>query len=413
MTLAELRKKRSGTIKSMDTLVDGASAEDRDLTAEEQTQYDTMMTDQASMKTQIERMEAQESLNHEMDKPTSKPFHIGAGIKDNENMDKTGFESFGDFISAVASQDIERLESYDMRTQDSSTGSEGGFLIPTQFQEQIMQVSLEQSIVRERATVIPAGTSPDAGIDIPYLDQSNGLSGGLKFSWTNDDDEKPDAGKVNLRMLNLKPEEVSGTWTVPNKTLRNTSALAPLMMQLFGRAYTEEENNSLLFGNGVGKPHGALMGGAVFEVLRAASGKISYKDTIDILKRRIPGENGYVWLSTLDTEAELALLQDAAGQYIYKPTAGETLPSILHGRPNIVNQYSPQLGQAKDLSLVDLSKYIIKDGAGMMIDISTHSEFKSAKTVFRFINNIDAGSWVKDKIKLKNGLLTSPFITLK
>lgn len=415
-TIAQLRKIRAEKIKAMQNIVDNASAEDREMNDEEIAQYDGLKAEAGSMKDEIDRRVELEEMNKDLGEPASKPiesFNKGDNTPDDKNMDETGFESFGDFVGAIAAGDHDRLADYDFRGQDSATGSEGGFLIPTQFQEEIMQVALQQSIVRERATVIAAGAQPDAAMDIPYLDQQDGLSGGISFSWSNDTQTKQNTGNATLKMLNLKPEEVSGIWTVPNKTLRNTSALSSLMMQLFGRAYVEEENNVLLFGNGVGKPLGALMGSGVIKVTRGTASHVEYADTLGMMSKRIPGENGYVWLHTLDTETDLAKLKNEEGQYIYKRTAGEGMPDILHGLPSILNQYSPALGNENDLSLVDLSKYIIKDGAGIMIDISTHSDFKSAQTTFRFINNIDAGSWVKNKVKLKNGLLTSPFISLK
>ncbi len=51
-------------------------------------------------------------------------------------------------------------------------GASGGFAIPPQFRETLLQVTPQQSIVRPRAQVIPAGSPPDAPVTMPALDQT-------------------------------------------------------------------------------------------------------------------------------------------------------------------------------------------------------------------------------------------------
>lgn len=419
MNIEQLRKLRAMKIKAMEALNNKAKEELRDFEDGEQKEYEALNNTQKSLKAQIERELELQALDVEMSEPTSEPIinkeiHVSKNIADNQDKDETGFENFGDFVGAIYNQDREKLKNVEYKNASSDTGSEGGFLIPTTFQKQILQHSISESIVRPRATVIPATSgTPDAPIEIPYLDQSNDLNGGVKFHWTNDSDEKKETGEVKLKLMNLTPQEVSGTWTVPNKMLRNISALSPLMMKLFGRAYIAQENQVFLFGDGVGKPKGIFNSKALAQVTRKTAKKIAYEDILAMASKRVPNENGYVWLLTLDTEAELAKLQDGDGQFILKTSAKEDFSKILHGMSEIVNGYSPSLGNVNDLALLDFSKYIIKDGAGMMIDVSSHAEFKKSQTVFRFINNLDADTWVQNKIKLNNKLEVSPFIALK
>ena len=90
--LAKLKASRASKIEAMQALLNSASAENRELTAEETTQYDTLMAEQNSLKAQIERAEVQANLNKEMTDHTSKPAHVVAAtnFEDAELVDDKG-----------------------------------------------------------------------------------------------------------------------------------------------------------------------------------------------------------------------------------------------------------------------------------------------------------------------------------
>ncbi|MEC8056733.1 MAG: hypothetical protein VX136_06305 [Pseudomonadota bacterium] len=74
MTLTELIEKRSNTVNQMKAIADKATAENRDLTAEENTQFDTLKNEERSIQKQIDRTEYLRSL--ERSAPAD---HIGDG----------------------------------------------------------------------------------------------------------------------------------------------------------------------------------------------------------------------------------------------------------------------------------------------------------------------------------------------
>lgn len=74
MTLTELIEKRSNTVNQMKAIADKATAENRDLTAEESTQFDTLKNEERSIQAQIDRVEYLRSLERAV--PAD---HIGDG----------------------------------------------------------------------------------------------------------------------------------------------------------------------------------------------------------------------------------------------------------------------------------------------------------------------------------------------
>ena len=63
MNLKALMALRANKVAEMQSLLDGATAENRELTAEETARYDNLMSEQNKLKDQISRVEAQEKLN--------------------------------------------------------------------------------------------------------------------------------------------------------------------------------------------------------------------------------------------------------------------------------------------------------------------------------------------------------------
>jgi HK97 family phage major capsid protein len=73
----------------------------------------------------------------------------------------------------------------------------------------------------------------------------------------------------------------------------------------------------------------------------------------------------------------------------------------------------PTLGTKGDLSLVDFSYYLIKDGYGVAIDASPHVYFQTNKTMIKAFNNVDGSPWLTAPIVLRDGSTqVSPFVVL-
>lgn len=298
--------------------------------------------------------------------------------------------------------------------QRMDTGSAGGFLIPQQFRQQIMAVAAEGSIVRSRATVIPAGSPPDAEITMPALDQTGSapenMFGGVSVSWIAEGGAKPETD-ADFRQISLKPNEVAGHIVLTDKALRNSAALGAFVAQVLPSALGQAEELAFISGDGVGKPKGFRVSAARYSQARASGGNITYADLVNMLSRLLG--NG-VWIISKAAMPEIAQIQDnsggspGVGAYVFNPTM-----NTLFGLPVIwIQRGAAALGAEGDVSLADLSYYLIKDGSGPFIAASEHVHFTSNKTVVKAFTNVDGDCWLTEPFTGEDGREYSPFVVL-
>ena len=325
------------------------------------------------------------------------------------------FESFGEFMHAA------RFEPNDQRLQygaamDMSTGSAGGFAVPRQFRDELLMASADEALVRPRATVIPAGSPPDAGVDIPALEQgvSQNVYGGVEVDWIAEGGTKP-LTDAKIRQVALTPYEVAGHLVITDKLLRNWGAAGPLIEKLFRGAIAGAEDYAFLFGNGSGKPLGALAAANAAKITpaRKTNNKIAWEDILkmDEAFKSTGGEG--VYIVSRKAMTEIKQIADGDGRFVWQASAREGAPATLNGRPCFQRDELPALGTLGDIALVDFSAYLIKDGSGPFVDASPHVHFTSNKTVIKAFWNVDGQPWLAGPMKTVGGDTVSPFVVLK
>ncbi|WP_206430481.1 phage major capsid protein [Sphingomonas sp. ABOLG] len=428
--LAALRAQRNTLVATMRGMINAAETENRDFTAEETAAYDEHQAVLASLTTRIDRLvgiETAEAAGAAVTQAVSRRQGITPPPGPHGRRE---FESLGEFMAAVrfnpndqrlnfvegvGSQGEDGTEiGAELRMDDHQTG--GGFLVPTQFRQEIMRVQEQDALVRPRANVIPAGSPPDAALTIPALDQSgagpNNIFGGVQVQWIEEGGDKPETD-VNLRSITLEPKEVAGTIVVTDKMLRNWQAASSFLENLLRGAVTQAEDYAFLRGDGVGKPLGAINSPAMFLVNRRTAGQVTYLDLLDMVSHLLMrGGTAPVWSMPQGALVQIATLQDPEGRYIWKPDARDGFAGTLLGYPVRWNNRAPVLGTKGDITLVDWSQYLIKDGSGPFVAASEHVLFRQNKTVIKIFWNVDGKPWLTAPIREENGWQVSPFVGL-
>jgi HK97 family phage major capsid protein len=277
-----------------------------------------------------------------------------------------------------------------------------------------MSVDAQAPVIRNRATVIPAGDPPDAEIAMPALDQSaaENMFGGVSVTWTGEGQTMTETD-ASLKEIKLTPNEVTAYITVTNKLLRNWQAAGPVLQSLMRGAVTAAEDYQFLRGNGVSKPQGIIGSGAEIAYNRAGASAIAYADVVGMLARA-RSLAGLTWIASGTTIPQLANIRDTGNNNLFIMNASVGVPSTLMGIPLIFNERSPALGAKGDLILADLSYYLIKDGSGPFVEASEHVRFTSNKTVIKIVWNVDGKLWLNAPIPLEGSSsnTVSPVVTL-
>jgi HK97 family phage major capsid protein len=94
---------------------------------------------------------------------------------------------------------------------------------------------------------------------------------------------------------------------------------------------------------------------------------------------------------------------------MYPPTPG---PAVMKGRPIVWAEQASQLGTVGDITLADLSTYILVDG-GIRPAISADARFLNDEWVFRFTLRVDGAPAYASAITPYSGSASkSPYVTL-
>jgi HK97 family phage major capsid protein len=300
--------------------------------------------------------------------------------------------------------------------------AEGGFMVPEEFRSQIMQLAMEKSVVRPRATIIPMG-SPR--VHIPSIDETSRVSsvfGGVVVYRTEEGAELTES-QAAFSSIKLDVTKQTALAHVPNELIRDWGAFGAFIDATLPAAMGFYEDIDFLSGNGAGAPLGALHGNntaliAVAAESGQAASTIVWQNVIKMYARMLPSSlDTAVWVASPDTFAELATmaLNVGTGGSAVWLTDGRGRPVLtLLGNPVIMSEKAPAvLGTQGDLSFVDFSMYLVGDYQTMTIDSSPHVKFTSDKTTFRAIARNDGRPWLTSAITPHNNSASlSPFVQL-
>jgi len=425
VSLNALRERSAALHAKMTAIIQKAEAEDRDLTAEEQAEFDSMKAERAGLTVRIERAQDLAASEVALDRTVPAAARQGGFVRAGGPEARREFESFGEFMHAVRfnpnDQRLNFVEGAGANAADLSAelrmdnDTQGGFMVPTQLRSQIMRVEPQEALVRPRANVIPAGSPPDAGVTMPALDQTGSnpanMYGGVTVNWIGEGEEKPETD-AKLREVSLLPHEVAGFVTVTDKLLRNWQAADSFLRGLLGGAVNAAEDYAFLRGDGVGKPLGVINAGATKFVNRATANTITYADLVNMVAVQLMRGGSPVWSMPQSALPKIAMLKDEADNLIWHANAREGFAGDLLGYPVRWNNRSPALGSKGDVILADWAQYLIKDGSGPFVAASEHVKFTSNKTVIKIFWNVDGTPWLTAPIKEENGYEVSPFVGL-
>jgi HK97 family phage major capsid protein len=410
--LKELREKLAKAIERMDALLNTADAEKRNLNEAEEKEFSELDASLPVIKADIAKREKIEDEKAAMSQ-TRRSIPIPAATKRAE--DPKEFKTLGEFLHSVRfAPNDPRLENLESRGSSMGVGAEGGFAVPTQFRETLLQVTPQQAIFRPRATIIPAGSPPDSEVSMPALNQgaAQNMYGGVTVQWIGEGDTKPETD-MRIKEIKLKPHEVAGHIIVTDKLLRNWGAAEAVLSAQLRLAVTGAEETAFYNGNGVARPLGILSSPARININRAVANQIAYADVVGMYARLRQGMSP-VWIASQTCIPQLATIADASSANLWIQNAAAGMPPSLMGIPVLFHERSVALGTAGDLVLADLSYYLIKDGSGPFVMASEHVYFTSNRTVIKVFWNVDGSPWLNEPIPLEGSAANtvSPFVVL-
>lgn len=352
----ELREKRAKAWEAAKKFLDAKRTADGFVSAEDAAAYDRMEADVVNLGKEIERLERQTAIDAELARATSTPItNQPNGRIDGEV--KTG-RATEEYKRAFWNGMRNRI-SYDVQNALSiGTDSEGGYLVPDEYEKKLVESLQDEVFFRSLATVIRT-SSGDRKIPI--------VTSKGEAAWIDEEGQFPESddsfGQTSIGAYKL------ATMIKVSDELLNDSVfnIEQYISKEFGRRIGAKEEEAFFVGDGQGKPIGLFntTGGAETGVT-AATVSITFDDVMDLYySLRAPYRNKASWLLNDSTVKAIRKLKDGNGNYIWQPSVREGEPDRILNRPYRTSIYVPELAEGKRvMAFGDYSYYWIADRQG-------------------------------------------------
>ena len=357
MTILELREKRAKAWEAAKAFLDSHRTDKGVLSAEDDATYSRMEQEITDLGNEISRMERLEALDAQMKKPVNQP--LTGKPMSSRTIERTGRASdeyrtsFWDMMRSKAP-----LPSVVNALQEG-TDSEGGYLVPDEYERTLVEALEEENVFRQLAKVIRT-SSGDRKIPVvatkgtaSWIDEEG--------AYTESDDS---FGQVSIGAYKV------GTMIKVSEELLNDSVfdLESYIAKEFARRIGAKEEEAFFTGDGSGKPLGilAVTGGAQTGVTAASSTAVTADELMDLFySLKSPYRKKAVWVLNDSTIKAVRKLKDSTGQYLWQPSLVAGTPDTLLGRPVKTSAYMPVIAAgAKTIAFGDFSYYWIADRQG-------------------------------------------------
>jgi HK97 family phage major capsid protein len=404
-------------ISAMESMLLKAKAENRGFTADEETQY-------AALDASLQSV-AQSPV------PT---FAGGKGqmvtsIKNREE-DKP-WANFGEQLMAVKAAATPG-GSIDPRLNikaaasgaNESNPSDGGFLVMPEFSSEILKRAYETGVLASRVRKIPL-TSGN-GMKINGIDESSRANGsrwgGIQSYWENEADTAT-ASKPKFRQMELSLNKLLGVCYATEELLQDAAALESVISQGFSEEFSFRIDDAIMNGSGAGQPLGFMKSGALVTAAKEAgqaAGTIKLENILKMWSRCWGrSRQNAIWLINQDIEPQLytmSLAVGTGGVPVYMPANGVSGSpySTLFGRPVVPIEQANTVGTTGDITLADLSQYLMLDKGSIKSDVSVHVRFLYDECTFKFTYRVDGEPmWNVPLTPFKGSNTLSPFVALQ
>ena len=357
MTILELREKRAKAWEAAKAFLDSHRNDKGILSAEDDAAYTRMEQEITDLGKEIARLERQEALDAELNRPVNKPL-TGKPMNGKEEA-KTGRaadeyrQNFWNMMRSKAPMPSV------VNALQIGTDSEGGYLVPDEYERTLVEALEEENIFRQLAKVIQT-SSGDRKIPVVA---SKGTASWIdeEGAYTESDDS---FGQVSIGAYKL------GTMIKVSEELLNDSVfdLESYIAREFARRIGTKEEEAFFTGDGTGKPLGILAasGGAETGVTAASATAVTADELMDLFySLKSPYRKNAVWILNDSTIKAIRKLKDNNGQYLWQPSLVAGTPDTILGRPVKTSAYMPAIAAgAKTIAFGDFSYYWIADRQG-------------------------------------------------
>lgn len=280
-------------------------------------------------------------------------------------------EAFGKFLRKGVDDGLGKLQAKALQISEEP---DGGFAVPVELDQNIIQLLRNSTPMRQVCNVIQLGT--------PEYRKLVSI-GGAGSGWVGETDERPQTNTPKLAQITPHWGEIYANPQATQQMLDDVffNAESWLADEL-ATEFSEKENLAFTSGNGEKKPKGLLAYataatadgtrpfGTFQHIETAGAGAIGGDDIVTFaFKLKTGYQQNAGWMLNRNALANLMILKDGEGNYLWRPGLTEGLPATLAGFGFTVNDDMPNIAAgAKPIAFGDFRRgYTITDRIGTRV----------------------------------------------
>lgn len=355
MNIVEMREKRTKLWATMEGFLDTHRNDMGVLSAEDDAVYANMEKEFEALSNEIRRQERRDAHEAELSKPVNKPITekpANAPKADGVGRASNAYkEDFGLHL---------RGRALVHNVLSTTPDEDGGFLVPLEFEREIVRALDEENVIRRLAKVVT--THHERKIPVAL--------GHSVAQWTTENsaytESNPTFGQKQIDAYKL-----TDLCRVSVELLKDsTFDIEAYLRQEFARAFGIAEEEAFCVGNGTTQPTGIFTAnGGTVGVTAASATAITVDEIISLVHAlKAPYRKNAKFLMNDATVALLRKLKDQNGQYLWQPSVQAGTPDRLLGYEIYTSPYVP-VAQAGALTIAfgDFKNYWIGDRAGRTV----------------------------------------------
>ena len=302
--------------------------------------------------------------------------------------------------------------------------SDGGFLVQVDSSTEILKRTFDKANLAAKVRRFPLGANSN-GMKINALKDDSRATGsrygGVRGYWLAEAAALTASGPMQFRQMELNLKKLGGLLYATDEQLQDASFLEAMMMEAVSDEFAFLVDESIISGNGAGKPLGFMNAGckvAVAKETGQAARTIVFENVQKMWSRLFAKSMpNAIWYINQDCYPQLnamSLVIGTGGVPVYLPPGGLSQAPFgtLLGRPIMPIEFCETLGTEGDIILGDLSQYMMIDKS-VQAATSIHVAFLTGEQAFRFIYRVDGQPVDNKPITPYKGTATqSPFVTL-
>lgn len=347
--ITELQDKRARIWKQAKDFLDAKQKESDVLSAEDNATYEKMEQDVVNLGKEIDRRHKQEEIEAALNQPTSQAITNTPADGTLSNK-QTGYTK--DFWQMMRGRGV-------VNTLKEGADPDGGFLVPDEFENQLIQKLQEANVLWTISHVIQTNSGEHK---IPVV-ASEGTAAWL------DEEAAYTESNTRFSQVSLAAHKL-GTLIKVSEELLNDSAfdLMAYLSDEFGRRLGNAEEQAFLTGTGTNQPTGILTDttGTSAGSTAAKTDTLTFDDLIDLFySLKAPYRQNAVFLMSDDTIKTIRKLKDKNDQYVWQPSVQAGQPDRILNCPVYTSPYMPNLAAGnKPILFGDFNYYWIADRQG-------------------------------------------------